>query len=63
MINIEDKLNEATMKCNSLTAIVEEKTEMVDKYMQKNKEQFEERLHPDQKTCDNAAKLFLGETK
>ena len=28
-----------------------------------NKEQFEERLHPDQKTCDNAAKLFWGETK
>ena len=44
MINIEDKLNEATMKCNSLTAIVEEKTEMLDKYMQKNKEQFEEIL-------------------
>ena len=44
LITTEDKLNDATMKINSLTISVEEKTALIEKYALKNKDQLEEIL-------------------
>ena len=45
MIDTEDKLNETIMKSNSAHASLEEKSNMLEKYLAKNKSQFEEILN------------------
>jgi chromosome segregation ATPase len=45
LIETEDKLNDANMKINSLTAIADEKSSLAEKYTLKNKELFEEILN------------------
>jgi hypothetical protein len=45
LIETEDKLNETIMKCNSAMASLDEKTSLLDKYLSRNKDQFEEILN------------------
>ena len=44
LIGTEDRLNDAVMKVNSLSIVVDEKSGMLEKYMLKNKDQLEEIL-------------------